>query len=147
MRGSSFLGTSVSSLIGSQGVVSCVTSCTVPSLIVTLSVPSQVLRPARLTLQDPEAAAPKAVSQPRSAPQPQAAAPTAAASPPPAPVPPPPQPQQSAPQQQQQPSQPQVEVVPEPPLAGDNVMNVVFVGAECAPWSKTGAPAAPRPLV
>lgn len=24
------------------------------------------------------------------------------------------------------------------PLAGPNVMNVVFVGAECAPWSKTG---------
>eukprot|EP00983_Pelagomonas_calceolata_P085298 1156524-Pelagomonas_calceolata.AAC.4 len=27
---------------------------------------------------------------------------------------------------------------PEPPLAGPNVMNVVMVGAECAPWSKTG---------
>ena len=26
----------------------------------------------------------------------------------------------------------------EPPLAGKNAMNVVFVGAECAPWSKTG---------
>lgn len=26
-----------------------------------------------------------------------------------------------------------------PPLAGPNVMNVVMVGAECAPWSKTGA--------
>ncbi len=25
------------------------------------------------------------------------------------------------------------------PLAGENVMNVVLVGAECAPWSKTGA--------
>ncbi|KAG2499843.1 hypothetical protein HYH03_002134 [Edaphochlamys debaryana] len=25
-----------------------------------------------------------------------------------------------------------------PPLAGPNVMNVVMVGAECAPWSKTG---------
>lgn len=25
-----------------------------------------------------------------------------------------------------------------PPLAGANVMNVVFVAAECAPWSKTG---------
>ncbi|KXZ56723.1 hypothetical protein GPECTOR_1g651 [Gonium pectorale] len=25
-----------------------------------------------------------------------------------------------------------------PPLAGANVMNVVMVGAECAPWSKTG---------
>ena len=24
------------------------------------------------------------------------------------------------------------------PLAGENVMNVVLVGAECAPWSKTG---------
>ncbi len=28
-----------------------------------------------------------------------------------------------------------------PPLAGPNVMNVVMVGAECAPWSKTGAQA------
>ena len=30
---------------------------------------------------------------------------------------------------------------PEPsgPLAGPNVMNVVLVGAECAPWSKTGS--------
>lgn len=27
---------------------------------------------------------------------------------------------------------------PPPPLAGPNVMNVVMVGAECAPWSKTG---------
>lgn len=26
------------------------------------------------------------------------------------------------------------------PLAGENVMNVVLVGAECAPWSKTGEP-------
>jgi hypothetical protein len=26
----------------------------------------------------------------------------------------------------------------EPPLAGENVMNIVMVGAECAPWSKTG---------
>lgn len=25
-----------------------------------------------------------------------------------------------------------------PPLAGDNVMNVILVAAECAPWSKTG---------
>lgn len=24
------------------------------------------------------------------------------------------------------------------PLAGENVMNVIVVGAECAPWSKTG---------
>lgn len=81
------------------------------------------------------------MTQPRSAPQPQAAPPTAAASP--FPRLPPTQSQQPAPQQQQQPSQPEAEVVPEPPLAGDNVMNVVFVGAECAPWSKTGAP--PRP--
>ena len=29
-------------------------------------------------------------------------------------------------------------VKPEP-LAGPNVMKVVLVGAECAPWSKTGA--------
>jgi len=27
---------------------------------------------------------------------------------------------------------------PDPPLAGPNVMNVIMVGAECAPWSKTG---------
>lgn len=26
----------------------------------------------------------------------------------------------------------------EPPLAGENVMSIVMVGAECAPWSKTG---------
>lgn len=38
--------------------------------------------------------------------------------------------QQSPQQAQQQQSQ--------PPLAGDNAMNVVLVGAECAPWSKTG---------
>lgn len=25
-----------------------------------------------------------------------------------------------------------------PPLAGENVMNVIIVSAECAPWSKTG---------
>lgn len=36
---------------------------------------------------------------------------------------------------------------PEPagPLAGPNVMNVVLVGAECAPWSKTGLSAQPEP--
>lgn len=28
--------------------------------------------------------------------------------------------------------------VESPPLAGPNVMNVIFVAAECAPWSKTG---------
>lgn len=27
-----------------------------------------------------------------------------------------------------------------PPLAGANVMNVIIVAAECAPWSKTGTP-------
>ena len=40
------------------------------------------------------------------------------------------------------------------PLAGENVMNVVMVAAECAPWSKTGGlgdvsqalPCAPNPL-
>ena len=26
-----------------------------------------------------------------------------------------------------------------PPLAGDNVMNIILVAAECAPWSKTGS--------
>nr|QKY15191.1 soluble starch synthase Ii (SSSII) [Polytomella parva] len=41
-------------------------------------------------------------------------------------------------------NKPKVEVVDStapnipPPLAGSNVMNVVMVGAECAPWSKTG---------
>lgn len=25
-----------------------------------------------------------------------------------------------------------------PPLAGANVMNIILVAAECAPWSKTG---------
>lgn len=25
-----------------------------------------------------------------------------------------------------------------PPLAGNNVMNIIMVAAECAPWSKTG---------
>ena len=29
---------------------------------------------------------------------------------------------------------------PSGPLAGQNVMNVILVGAECAPWSKTGKP-------
>ena len=29
---------------------------------------------------------------------------------------------------------------PAEPLAGPNVMKVVLVGAECAPWSKTGGP-------
>ena len=35
------------------------------------------------------------------------------------------------------PSPPPNAVQPEP-LAGPNVMKVVLVGAECAPWSKTG---------
>lgn len=30
------------------------------------------------------------------------------------------------------------EVIEAPPLAGVNVMNVIVVAAECAPWSKTG---------
>jgi starch synthase len=38
----------------------------------------------------------------------------------------------------QTPAEPAVPTPPEKPLAGDNVMNIVFVGAECAPWSKTG---------
>ena len=29
---------------------------------------------------------------------------------------------------------------PRDPWAGQNVMNVILVGAECAPWSKTGKP-------
>ncbi|XP_023912722.1 granule-bound starch synthase 2, chloroplastic/amyloplastic [Quercus suber] len=33
---------------------------------------------------------------------------------------------------------PAIEEVSPPPLAGANVMNVILVAAECAPWSKTG---------
>lgn len=33
---------------------------------------------------------------------------------------------------------PAIEQVKPPPLAGANVMNVILVAAECAPWSKTG---------
>jgi starch synthase len=33
---------------------------------------------------------------------------------------------------------PVIEEVKPPPLAGANVMNIIFVAAECAPWSKTG---------
>ncbi|XP_038695866.1 granule-bound starch synthase 2, chloroplastic/amyloplastic isoform X2 [Tripterygium wilfordii] len=32
----------------------------------------------------------------------------------------------------------QIEDIKPPPLAGTNVMNVILVSAECAPWSKTG---------
>ncbi|GAV58083.1 Glycos_transf_1 domain-containing protein/Glyco_transf_5 domain-containing protein [Cephalotus follicularis] len=35
-------------------------------------------------------------------------------------------------------SDPVIEDVQPPPLAGANVMNVILVAAECAPWSKTG---------
>lgn len=35
-------------------------------------------------------------------------------------------------------SDPAVEDAEPPPLAGTNVMNVILVAAECAPWSKTG---------
>ncbi|XP_068641480.1 granule-bound starch synthase 2, chloroplastic/amyloplastic-like [Aristolochia californica] len=35
-------------------------------------------------------------------------------------------------------SGPEKEDVKRPPLAGANVMNVILVAAECAPWSKTG---------
>lgn len=34
--------------------------------------------------------------------------------------------------------EPKTEEVKPPPLAGANVMNVILVAAECAPWSKTG---------
>ncbi|PRQ53601.1 putative starch synthase [Rosa chinensis] len=33
---------------------------------------------------------------------------------------------------------PTIEDVKPPPLAGPNVMNIILVAAECAPWSKTG---------
>lgn len=33
---------------------------------------------------------------------------------------------------------PTIEDVKPPPLAGANVMNIILVAAECAPWSKTG---------
>ncbi|KAG7985368.1 hypothetical protein I3843_03G022200 [Carya illinoinensis] len=35
-------------------------------------------------------------------------------------------------------SDPVIEDIKPPPLAGANVMNVILVAAECAPWSKTG---------
>ncbi|KAF5479163.1 hypothetical protein F2P56_000013 [Juglans regia] len=35
-------------------------------------------------------------------------------------------------------SDPVIEDIKPPPLAGANIMNVVLVAAECAPWSKTG---------
>ena len=47
------------------------------------------------------------------------------------------QPQQQ-PQQQQQQQQQASEPTRQSP-AGENAMSVVMVGAECAPWSKTGA--------
>ncbi len=50
------------------------------------------------------------------------------------PPPPPPQQQEPAYEPEPPPTPQQQE-----PLAGPNVMNVVMVGAECAPWSKTGA--------
>lgn len=34
---------------------------------------------------------------------------------------------------------PAVESTKPPPLAGANVMNIILVAAECAPWSKTGS--------
>jgi hypothetical protein len=46
--------------------------------------------------------------------------------------------EQPAQRQEQPPQQQQQQAAQSPPLAGDNVMNVVLVGAECAPWSKTG---------
>ena len=44
-------------------------------------------------------------------------------------------------QQQQHPPPTQQPAPPpsQPPPCGENRMNIVFVGAECAPWSKTGA--------
>lgn len=49
------------------------------------------------------------------------------------------QPQQQQQQQAHQSYNAPAPAPPEqPPLAGENVMNVVMVGAECAPWSKTG---------
>ena len=74
---------------------------------------------------------------------------------PPPPAPPPPVPRPAPPPVAQQPPPPPPPV-PEPvaPAApavpakppNPNAMNIIFVGAECAPWSKTGAPccAAPR---
>lgn len=37
-----------------------------------------------------------------------------------------------------EPIEPKTEEAKPPPLAGANVMNVILVAAECAPWSKTG---------
>lgn len=52
---------------------------------------------------------------------------------------------QAQPQQQQQQQPQQVATKSEPaheesPLCGENQLNVIMVGIECAPWSKTGAP-------
>ena len=49
-------------------------------------------------------------------------------------------------QQHQPPAVQQPAPPPEqPPMCGDNRMNIVFVGAECAPWSKTGTPCTCQP--
>lgn len=55
----------------------------------------------------------------------------------PNPAPPPPPQQQQQQMHQQQPARPPSAAAPQP-LAGPNVMKVVMVGSECAPWSKTG---------
>jgi len=44
-----------------------------------------------------------------------------------------------APARQEQPHWEQNDFSNKPCPAGENAMNVVMVGAECAPWSKTGA--------
>jgi starch synthase len=46
--------------------------------------------------------------------------------------------QQHQQQQQEQPPPQQQPAAHSSPPAGENAMNVVLVGAECAPWSKTG---------
>jgi starch synthase len=77
----------------------------------------------------PQPAAPK----PAAPPAPKPAAPTPAATPArgPAPAPGPAAPAAAL-------GAPSPAPPPAPPLAGENVMNIVMVGAECAPWSKTG---------
>ncbi|BDA42851.1 Granule-bound starch synthase 2, chloroplastic/amyloplastic [Coccomyxa sp. Obi] len=97
------------------------------------------LRPTGTEQQSPPVAAPVAPAPtvvPEPVPEPE---PVAVAEPPVQQYYEPPQQQQyEAPQSfwQEEPSHQQSE--PAGPLAGPNVMNVVLVGAECAPWSKTG---------
>jgi hypothetical protein len=96
--------------------------------------PPQVNRkpppPARRPAPPPVRPAPSAPPRRPAAPVPVQAA---------APLPPPPSPPPApAPRREEPRAATPVEPPPPAPLAGENVMNVVVVAAECAPWSKTG---------